>query len=36
MLKVCRKKIFYHLRINVLPTIGLLSAMVLAMAWLNI
>jgi hypothetical protein len=34
-MKVCRRKIFYHLRVNVLPTVGLVTAMVLAMAWVN-
>jgi hypothetical protein len=35
ILNNCRGKIFYHLRVNVLPTAGLVTAMVLAMAWVN-
>lgn len=35
MMTVCRRKIFYHLRVNILPTVGLMTAMALAMAWLN-
>ena len=36
MITVCRRKIFYHLRVNILPTVGLMTAMALAMAWLNL
>jgi hypothetical protein len=35
MMTVCRRKVFYHLRVNVLPTVSLVTALVLAMAWLN-
>lgn len=34
-MKLYPERISYHLRINVVPTIGMLAAMVLAMAWVG-